>query len=64
MNLTIWIATGLLAAVALLGGITKGLLPKEKLERMAEHESANGSGTPATASSGPWGFWSCWPRPA
>lgn len=31
MNLTLWIAAGLLAAVALLGGITKSFIPKEKL---------------------------------
>lgn len=33
MNLTLWIATGLLAAVALVGGITKTFVPKEKLSR-------------------------------
>lgn len=31
MNLTLWIATGLLAVVALLGGISKTFVPKEKL---------------------------------
>jgi hypothetical protein len=31
MNLALWIVTGLLAAVALLGGMTKSFLPKEKL---------------------------------
>ncbi|MGI5128621.1 DoxX family protein [Pseudonocardia sp. CA-107938] len=31
MNLALWIAAGLLAAVALLGGITKTFVPKEKL---------------------------------
>ncbi|MFI7672597.1 DoxX family protein [Actinophytocola sp. NPDC049390] len=31
MNLALWITTGLLAAVALLGGMTKSFLPKEKL---------------------------------
>jgi hypothetical protein len=31
MNLTIWIATGLLAVVALVGGISKAFIPKEKL---------------------------------
>lgn len=31
MNLVLWITTGLLAAVALTGGITKSFLPKEKL---------------------------------
>ncbi len=31
MNLTLWIATGLLALVALAGGITKTFVPKEKL---------------------------------
>ena len=32
MNITLWIAAGLLALVALTGGITKTLIPKEKLE--------------------------------
>lgn len=31
MNLGLWIATGLLAAVALAGGMSKTLVPKEKL---------------------------------
>ncbi|MEU5877388.1 DoxX family protein [Spirillospora sp. NPDC047279] len=31
MNLALWIAAGLLAAVALVGGITKTFVPKEKL---------------------------------
>ena len=31
MNLFLWIAAGLLAAVSLLGGITKTFVPKEKL---------------------------------
>ena len=31
MNLALWIATGLLAAVALAGGISKTFIPKEKL---------------------------------
>jgi hypothetical protein len=31
MNLALWIATGLLAAVSLTGGITKMFVPKEKL---------------------------------
>ncbi|SIN41064.1 DoxX family protein [Micromonospora cremea] len=31
MNLTLWIAAGLLAMVALLGGISKTFVPKEKL---------------------------------
>lgn len=35
MNLALWIAAGLLAVVALAGGITKTFLPKEKL---AAHE--------------------------
>lgn len=33
MDPALWIATGLLAAVALVGGITKTLVPKEKLSR-------------------------------
>ena len=35
MNLTLWIATGVLAVVALVGGISKAFVPKEKL---AEYE--------------------------
>ena len=31
MNTALWIATGLLAAVALFGGITKTFVPKDKL---------------------------------
>jgi DoxX-like family len=31
MNIALWIAAGLLAAVALAGGITKTFVPKEKL---------------------------------
>jgi hypothetical protein len=34
MDLTLWITTGLLAVVALAGGISKAFVPKEKL---AEH---------------------------
>ena len=32
MNIMLWIAAGLLALVALTGGLTKTLVPKEKLE--------------------------------
>ncbi|MGC5310060.1 DoxX family protein [Micromonospora zamorensis] len=46
MNLALWIAAGLLAAVALAGGITKTFVPKEKLAR------ANGGGWTETASAG------------
>jgi DoxX-like family len=35
MNLTLWIAAGLLAAVALTGGISKTFVPKEKLAVVA-----------------------------
>lgn len=35
MNLTLWIATGLLAAIALAGGLSKTFIPREKL---AAHE--------------------------
>ncbi|MER5951687.1 DoxX family protein [Streptomyces sp. NPDC001904] len=31
MNLALWITTGLLAAVALTGGVTKAFVPKEKI---------------------------------
>ncbi len=33
MNLALWIATGLLAAVALAGGISKTFVPRERLAR-------------------------------
>lgn len=41
MNLTLWIATGLLAVVALVGGGTKAFVPKEKL---AEHAGGEWTG--------------------
>ncbi|MEU7866752.1 DoxX family protein [Dactylosporangium sp. NPDC049140] len=34
MNLALWIAAGVLAFVALTGGITKTFVPKEKLARL------------------------------
>lgn len=34
MHLTLWIATGLLAAVALVGGVSKTLVPRQ---RLSEH---------------------------
>jgi hypothetical protein len=34
MDLTLWIAAGLLAAVALAGGLSKTLLPEERLARL------------------------------
>ena len=37
MDITLWIAAGLLAFVALTGGVTKTFVPKEKLEH---HEGA------------------------
>ncbi|MGW2625465.1 DoxX family protein [Micromonospora taraxaci] len=46
MNLALWIAAGLLAAVALAGGVTKTFVPKEKLA------AANGGGWTADASVG------------
>ena len=33
MNIILWIAAGLLALVALVGGVTKTFIPKEKLEQ-------------------------------
>ncbi|MFF5198546.1 DoxX family protein [Micromonospora parva] len=46
MNLALWIAAGLLAALALAGGITKTFVPKEKLA------AANGGGWTDGASVG------------
>jgi hypothetical protein len=34
MNLTLWIITGMLAAVALIGGVSKTFVPKEKLSHV------------------------------
>ncbi|MET8232190.1 DoxX family protein [Micromonospora sp. NPDC005298] len=46
MNVALWIAAGLLAAVALAGGITKTFVPKEKLA------ANNGGGWTGDASVG------------
>ncbi|WP_433359329.1 DoxX family protein [Actinoplanes sp. CA-142083] len=46
MNIALWIAAGLLAAVALTGGITKTFVPKEKLA------AAHGGGWTGDASAG------------
>lgn len=46
MNLALWIAAGVLAAVALTGGITKTFVPKEKLA------AAHGGGWTGDASTG------------
>ena len=43
MNLTLWIATGLLAAVALAGGITKAFVPKERLAEQRGGEWTRGA---------------------
>jgi hypothetical protein len=43
MNLTLWIAAGLLAAVALAGGISKTFLPKEKLDSHPASWTSNAS---------------------
>jgi hypothetical protein len=42
VNIALWIAAGLLAAVAIVGGITKTFLPREKL---AAHEGGEWTGT-------------------
>ena len=34
LDTTLWTATGLLALVALVGGLTKAFIPKEKLEHL------------------------------
>ncbi|MEU9381214.1 DoxX family protein [Streptomyces sp. NPDC048279] len=46
MNLTLWIAAGLLATVALTGGISKTFVPREKLA------AARGGGWTADAGTG------------
>ncbi|RAO37312.1 hypothetical protein PSN13_01293 [Micromonospora saelicesensis] len=46
MNLALWIAAGLLATIALAGGITKTFVPKQKLA------AANGGGWTGDASVG------------
>ena len=35
MNITLWIITGLLAAVALIGGFSKTFIPKERLSHIS-----------------------------
>ncbi|MFF5027512.1 DoxX family protein [Streptomyces collinus] len=45
MNLALWITAGLLAAVALLGGITKTFIPKEKLAAQHGGEWTGNAGT-------------------
>ncbi|MFJ4686071.1 DoxX family protein [Streptomyces sp. NPDC091377] len=47
MNLALWIATGLLAAVAVTGGATKAFVPKARLE------AAHGGGWTADVGPGP-----------
>ncbi|MCM2392781.1 DoxX family protein [Streptomyces albipurpureus] len=46
MNLALWIAAGLLSAVALAGGVTKSFVPKERLA------AAPGGGWTGAASAG------------
>jgi hypothetical protein len=49
MNLALWIAAGLLAAVALTGGITKTFVPKEKLAAAHGGAAAARAAQPARA---------------
>lgn len=58
MNLTLWIAAGLLALIALVGGISKTFIPRAKLDAHPESWTQ----APAPASSRPSGCWSCWQR--
>jgi hypothetical protein len=44
MDLALWIATGLLAAVALVGGITKTFVPKARLAAIPGGEWTAGAG--------------------
>ncbi|MCZ0988480.1 DoxX family protein [Streptomyces diastatochromogenes] len=44
MDLALWIATGLLAAVALAGGVSKAFMPLEKLAAAPGGEWTEGSG--------------------
>jgi hypothetical protein len=50
MNLALWTIAGLLALVALTGGVTKVFVPKEKL---AAAPGGGGPETPASGSSRP-----------
>ncbi|MFF4490537.1 DoxX family protein [Streptomyces sp. NPDC001544] len=47
MNLALWIAAGLLALVALTGGLTKSFIPKAKLATIHGAEWTAGSGANA-----------------
>jgi hypothetical protein len=53
MNLALWVIAGLLALVALTGGMTKVFIPKEKL---AAAPGGDGPQKPASASSRPSAF--------
>ncbi|MFW6720950.1 DoxX family protein [Streptomyces sp. MAR4 CNY-716] len=49
MNLALWIVAGLLATVALLGGLTKAFMPKPKLDELS---AKSGGGWTMHASAG------------
>ncbi|MBF6469380.1 DoxX family protein [Nocardia beijingensis] len=49
MNLALWIVTGLLAALALFGGLTKTFMPKDKLDELG---AKSGGGWTEHASAG------------
>lgn len=59
MDLALWIVAGLLAAVALAGGVTKTFVPKETL---AAAHGGDGPPTSASPSSRRSVSWNCWPR--
>jgi DoxX-like family len=44
MNVTLWITTGLLAVVALVGGVSKAFVPKEKLAAQSGGEWVENAG--------------------
>ncbi len=60
MNLTLWIAAGLLAVVALAGGISKTFIPRRGWPRST---AANGRRTRVQLSSRHSGASNSWPRP-
>jgi hypothetical protein len=49
MNLALWISAGLLATLALFGGVTKAFMPKDKLDELG---AKSGCGWTEHASSG------------
>lgn len=60
MNLALWIVTGLLATVMLIGGATKLFVPKEKLAATAHGDGPTTSASASSKPSEPSNSWRRW----